>query len=93
MFDRLYKGLSNCDGGTLLQLRNLIRRNVVKDVSGRFNECIDFFEMVEKSHIIAAGMHFFRWNELSTANSIASDVPHKERWKVLSHIIGCLVNR
>ena len=97
MFDRLYKGGSNCDGGTLLQLRNLInRRNVAKDVSGRFNECIDFFEMVVKSHIVAAGMHFFGLKEVSsepTANSIASDVPRKERWKVLSHVIGCLVDR
>ena len=97
MFDRLYKGGSNCNGGTLLQLRNLINgRNVAKDVSGRFNECIDFFEMVVKSHVVAAGMHFFGLKELSsesTANSIASDVPRKERWKVLSHIIGRLVDR
>lgn len=97
MFDRLYKGGSNCDGGTLLQLRNLInRRYVAKDVCGRFNECIDFFEMVVKSHIIAAGMHFFGLKELSsepTANSIASDVPREKRWKVLSHVIGRLVDR
>ena len=66
MFDRLYRCGSNCDGGTLLLLRNLInRRNVAKDVNGRFNECIDFFEMVVKSHIIAAGMHFFGLKELS----------------------------
>lgn len=57
MFDQLYKLGSNCDGGTLLQLRNLINRwNVAKDVGGRFNECIDFLEKVVKSHIIAAGM-------------------------------------
>lgn len=98
MFDRLYKGGSNCDGGTLLQLRNLIyRRNVAKDVSGRFNECMDFFEMVVRSHIVAAGMQFFGLKELSsepTANSIAaSDVPCKKRWKVLSHVIGRFVDR
>lgn len=92
MFERLYKGGSNCDGGTL---RNLInKRNVAKDVSGRFNECMDFFEMVVKSHIIAAGMHFFGLKELSsepTANRVASDVSCK--WKVLSHVIGRLVDR
>lgn len=95
MFERLYKGGSNCDGGTLLQLHNLInRRNVAKDVSGRFNECIDFFEMVVKNHIFAAGMHFFGLKELSsepTANRVASDVSCK--WKVLSHVIGRLVDR
>ena len=76
MFDRLYRCGSNCDGGTLLQLRILInRRNVAKDVNGRFNECIDFFETVVKSHIIAAGMHFFGLKELSgnpTVNVIAN---------------------
>ena len=68
---------------------------MAKDVSGRFNECIDFFEMVVKSRIVAAGMHFFGLKELSsepTANCIASDVPHKQRWKVLSHVIGRLVD-
>ena len=35
----------------LLQLHNLINRsNVAKDVSGWFNECIDFFEMVVNCH-------------------------------------------
>ena len=71
---------------------------MAKDGSARFNECIDFFEMVVKSHIVAAGMHFFGLKELTsepTANSIntiASDVPRKKRWKVLSHIIGRLVD-
>ena len=99
MFDRLYRGGSNCDVGTLLQLRNLInRRNVAKDVMGRFNECIDFFEMVVNCHIIAAGMHFFGLKELSSepkANVIAPDVKDsdlKRRWKVLSHVVGRLVD-
>ena len=30
---------------------------------------------------------------LQLINSIASDVPRKERWKVLSHVIGRLVDR
>ena len=100
MFDRLFKGGSNCHGGTLLQLCNLInRRNVAKDVSGRFNECIDFFEMVVNCHIIAAGMHFFGLKKLSsepTANIIASDVKYstlERKWKVLSHILGCLIDQ
>lgn len=98
MFDRLYKGGSNCDGGTLLQLRlrNLInRQNVAKDVSGRFNECMDFFKMVVKSHIIAASMHLFGLKELSsepTDNIVTSDMPCKKWWKVLSHVIGRLVD-
>lgn len=49
---------------------------MAKDVSGRLNECMDFFEMVVKSHIIAAGMHFFGLKELCdlTVNVIESDV-------------------
>lgn len=71
MFDHLYRGGSNCDGGTLLQLHNLInRRNVAKDVSGRFNECMDFFETVVKCHIIAAGMHFFGLKEVRSLVSL-----------------------
>ena len=59
-FTHLYKGGSNNDRGTLVQLRNLInRRNVANDVSGRFNASIDFFELVTKCHIVAAAMDFF----------------------------------
>ena len=43
MYNRLYKGGSNLDGGTLIQLRNLINRNVATDISGRFNKAVDFF--------------------------------------------------
>ena len=59
IFSHLYKLGSNCDGGTLLQLRNLInRRNVAANLHGRFNATIDFMELVVNSHIIAADLIF-----------------------------------
>ena len=63
MYNRFYKGGSNLDGSTLIQLRNLInRRNVATDISGWFNEAVDFFELVVLRHITAAAMHYFGMN-------------------------------
>ena len=48
------------EGGTLLQLRNLVnRQNISGDISGKFNAAIDFFELVVTGHVLAAAMHFF----------------------------------
>ena len=60
MYNRLYKGGSNLEGGTLIQLRNLINgRNVATDISGRFNQAIDFFSVSGRFHITAAAMHYY----------------------------------
>ena len=76
IFKRLYSGGSNCDGGTLLQLRNqLNRRNVASNPDGRFNVSVDFIELVTERHILAAGMNFFGLKEttgLPTYNRIPS---------------------
>lgn len=41
-------------------MRNLLnRRNVKRDISGKFNEAIDFFELAVTGYIIAAAMHYF----------------------------------
>ena len=73
MFDDLYKTGSNCDGDTLLQLWNLVnRRNIAKDVTGRFDEIIDFAELVINCHTVAAGIKFFGLKSVSdepTCNS------------------------
>ena len=77
IFDRLYSTRSNCDAGTLVQLRNLInRRKVAKDSSGRFNESIDFFELVN-CHI-AAGMHFFGLNTMADQPTYNSFPMHQK---------------
>ena len=48
------------EGGTLLQLRNLInRRNISSDISGKFNAAIDFFVLVITAHALAAAMQYF----------------------------------
>lgn len=72
---------------------------MAKDVSGRLNESIDFFELVVECHIIAASMHFFGLKEISgepTVNVIASDAKKwscEKKWRVLSLVIGRLVDR
>ena len=100
MFDHLYKTGSNCDGGTLLQLRNLInRRNIAKDVTGRFNETIDFAELVINCHIVAAGMKFFGLKSLldePTYNSSivrAKNEAKEKQWKQMKVVVGRLVDR
>ena len=53
------------EGGTLLQLRNLInRRNISGDISGNFNAAIDFFQLVLTAYIVSATMHFFGMTSL-----------------------------
>ena len=60
IFKQLYKPGSSLQGGTLLQIRNLInRRNISVNVSGKFNEVLDFFSLVLLAHVLAASMHFF----------------------------------
>ena len=100
-FTHLYKGGSNNDRGTLVQLRNLInRRNVANDVSGRFNASIDFFELVTKCHIVAAVMDFFGMNapqDEPTTNTLPQDIllwpDKKSQWRSFSFIIGRMVDR
>ena len=72
MWQRLYKGGSSTESGTLQQLRNLIgRRNIglSTDVKGHVNEIEDFLELVVNCHMVAAAMHFFSMNSLK-------DQPH-----------------
>ena len=99
-FTRLYKGGSNLEGGTLLQLRNKInRKNVKYDVKGNWNACIDFFELVTKCHIVAAALHFFGMKEISatpTCSALPSDMATwdtQTQWRELSQVIGCLIDQ
>lgn len=73
VFSRLYKGGSNSEGGTLIQLRNLLNgRNVASDVSGRFNATVDFLEFVTNCHVLAVAMNYFGMKDTSstpTSNS------------------------
>ena len=92
IFSRLYKAGSSFQGGTLLQLRNLInRRNVFANRTGRFIEIIDFFQLViVECHIMAAAMHFFSIRNLQDApetNALPSimgtNLKPAEKWKIL----------
>lgn len=70
MWQRLFRGTSGSESGTIFQLRNLIfRRNIYKDVTKHMNATEDFFELIVICYIIAAAMIFF-------AMQSTNDVPH-----------------
>ena len=85
------------EGGTLLQLRNLInRRNISSDISGKFNAAIDFFELVVTGYILAAAMHYFQLSSLKgtpTKNGISPSVNSKDSWTTLKHAVERIVDR
>ena len=94
MYNRLYKTGTSTQGGTLLQLRNLIKRcNIATDNSGRFNAAIDFFELVCNCHIVAAAMHFFGMKSTTdtpTCNALPSLVDKwsiAQQWDTLSKAV------
>ena len=100
MFNRLYACGSSTDGGTLLQLRNLInRRNVSQNTNGKFNESIDFFELVVKCYVAAAGMHFFGMGnkeDMPTKNAFPTDITKctaQEQWTHLRTAVNRIVDR
>ena len=71
---------SSKEGGTLLQLKNIInRRNIGKDISGKVNEVEDFLELVINCRLIAAALHFFSMESVSDtphSNGFSSDICH-----------------
>ena len=100
MFNRLYKNESSQEGGTLLQLRNLIdRRNISRNISGKFNAGLDFLLLIATCHIIAAALHFFGMSDrdaVPTLNAISSEVlrqPLTVRRKEFLDRVGRLVDR
>ena len=83
-----------------MQLRNLLnRRNVAKDITGRFNATIDFFELIVHCHIIAAALHFFGMKEITDSPkfnalpSCMSKWPVEKQWRVFSNTVGQFVDR
>ena len=89
--DRLYASGSSLDGGTLMQLRNLInRRNVSKDVTGRFNATVDYMQSVIDCHIVAAAMNYFGISKTTDNPSmnygldiLAESIDSTEKWRRL----------
>lgn len=56
--------------GTTMQLCNLVnRRNVCMDIIGRFNTAIDFFQLVNECHILAASLAFFGMTDVDSTPS------------------------
>lgn len=90
------------EGGTLLQLRNLIdrRRNVgkAKKITSHVNEIEDFIELCVQCYILAAALHFFSMSSISDSphsNGFPFDVhkkPHKLRQKILLEKLEQLVD-
>lgn len=68
---------------------------MARDISGRFNESIDFLEVVVNGHIIAAAMHFFGLSSIEDQpryNSFPIPKSLKSQWQVLSVTLGKLVD-
>ena len=98
--DRLYAKGSSLDRGTLLHLRNLIdRRNISKNVSGRFNATINFIETITDCHIVAAAMNHFGMEKETDQPSknhlppLPLNVDAATKWSVLTSIMGDIINR
>jgi L1 cell adhesion molecule like protein len=73
--DKLYKGSSVAEAGTLYQLRNLInRRNVVGKVSKDYHADADFIDMVTDCHVIAATMAYFHMDSIDDK---PAQLPHR----------------
>lgn len=85
------------EGGTLLQLRNLInRRNISADISGKFNAAIDFFELVVAGYVLAAAMNYFGLNSLKgtpTRNVICLSVNKEKSWCTLKRAAQNIVDK
>lgn len=83
------------EGGTLLQLRNLInRRNISSDINGKFNAAIDFLKLVLTAHVLAAAIHYFGMSspkENPTRNAVAFSV-HEDQWVTLKHAVEQIVD-
>ncbi len=57
------------DGGTPVQLRNLInKRNVIKDPSD-MKACKDFFSLVEEAYIVSAALTIFEMQNVEDTPS------------------------
>lgn len=98
MWVRLYRKGTSMEGGTLLQLKNLLNRsNVPRDVHKDVNATEDFVQVVLSAHIIAAAMEYFGMESLGdkpNPNLIPSDVnslTKEEKKRVLFRSIDEIV--
>ena len=97
MFRRISTGGGNLDGGTLLQLENMLYcRNDAADVSCRFNATIDFVELITNCHNVAPVMNFVSMKKdttscVPTSNTLPPDIS-KNLWndcrKIFSEVAG-----
>ena len=101
MMDHLYASGSSMDGGTLMQLRNLInRQKVSKDVTGCFNATVDYMQSVIDCHIVAAAMNYFGISKTTDNPSLnygldilAESTDATEKWRRLQTLVGDIVDR
>ena len=78
------------EGGTLLQLRNLInRRNISSDIRDNFNTAVNFFELVVTGYVLAAAMHYFQLSSLkgTPTKNVISPSTNKDSWTTRKHAI------
>ena len=93
----MYQSGSSFEGGTPLQLRNLInRRNVKRDISGKFNEAIDLFKLVVTGYVIAAALYFFGMRSVTDKpmrNSPLCSSKEQDKWSCLQSVVANIVDQ
>ena len=96
MWKRLYGRESNRDGGTLLQLRNLLNcSSVPKDPKTNVNACEDFIDVVLTGHILAAGMEVLGMRNMEDVpeNLQCARLTKAQKEEKLGRITGAIVSK
>ena len=100
MWERLYKGGSSLQAGTLMQLRNLInRRNISAQmkVGGHVHEAEDFLRLIVHCHMVAAVMHHFGMSDVNdqptrNALTVDSSTTPRDKWDQLKAQLESVVD-
>ena len=71
----MYKTSSGIDGGTLYQLRNLVKRSVTAKIRSDPTACEEFFLLVVEAHILSLVMTEFQLSSLDESPSSAQFDP------------------
>ncbi len=94
-FDKLYKGASVGEKGTLFQLKERFdRKNAKKMVKQAVNPCRDLMNFVTYGYIVLAAMHVLRITDKDETPNVGyiSDIKRKEHMEyIASKIVQMLI--
>lgn len=93
----MYNTSSSRDGGTLVQLRNLIRRHLPQKPKDDVNSTDDFMDLILKGHILSATMTVLEIEELDVIPSCLPETlscePSSKRKDTLDSIVKKVVDK